>query len=156
MYERILVALDGSALAERILPHVEPLAEKFGATLMLVRAILSAAQIAALIEPSVGGVPLDPSLIEDTLQTEALEATSYLEHVANELRQRGLNVQTKIPEGPPIDALVECARVEEADLIALTTHGRGGLQRLVFGSVADGVLRRAPCPVLLVRVDEQR
>jgi nucleotide-binding universal stress UspA family protein len=151
MYERIVVALDGSELAERILPHVEALAEKFGSSVTLVRAIMPLAQIAALVEPASGGVALDPTLIDETVESEEHEAAAYLEHVANALRQRGLTVQTEHPEGPPEQALLECATRLNADLIALTTHGRGGLERLFFGSVADSVLRKAPCPVLLVR-----
>jgi nucleotide-binding universal stress UspA family protein len=151
VYERIVVALDGSPVAERCLPHVEALAEKFGSTVILLRAILPAAQVAAVIEPSIGGVALDPDLIEDTIETEKQEARTYLEHVGKVLRGKGLKVETQIPEGSAVQAIVDCAKRLQADLIALTTHGRSGLQRLVFGSVADGVLRNAPCPVLLVR-----
>jgi nucleotide-binding universal stress UspA family protein len=151
MYERIVVALDGSALAEQVLPHVSALAEKFGSTVVLVRAIMPLAQVAALVEPSIGGVPLDPSLIEDTIESEEQEAATYLEHVANSLRAKGITVQTEHPEGSAVEVIVECARRLPADLIAMTTHGRSGLSRLVFGSVADGVLRTAPCPLLLVR-----
>jgi nucleotide-binding universal stress UspA family protein len=138
-------------MAERCLPHVEALAERLGSTLILVRAILPTAQVAALLEPSIGGVPLDPDLIEDTIETEEQEARGYLEHVANVLRSKGLKVETQLPEGAAIPAIVDCAKRLQAGLIALTTHGRGGLTRLVFGSVAEGVLRSAPCPVLLVR-----
>ncbi len=154
MYEQIVVALDGSPLAEQILPHVEALAEKFNSTVTLVRAMLSAAQIAAMLEPSVGGVPLDPTLIEETIDIERAEATSYLSQVASALRQRDLKVETESAEGPADDVIAECAERVKADLVALTTHGRSGLSKLVFGSVADGVLRKAPCPALLVRVRE--
>ncbi len=154
MYEQIVVALDGSPLAEQILPHVEALAEKFNSTVTLVRAMLSAAQIAAMLEPSVGGVPLDPTLIEETIDIERAEATSYLSQVASALRQRDLKVETESAEGPADEVIAECAERVKADLVALTTHGRSGLSKLVFGSVADSVLRKAPCPALLVRVRE--
>jgi nucleotide-binding universal stress UspA family protein len=154
MYERIVVALDGSELAEQILPHVATLAEKFGSTLTLVEAIMPFAQIAALVEPSTGTAALDPTVIEETVEAEEHDATAYLEHVANSLRQRGFTVRTEHPEAAPDQGVIECAKRVNADLIALTTHGRGGLERLVFGSVADSVLRKAPCPVLLVRVHD--
>jgi nucleotide-binding universal stress UspA family protein len=150
VYERIVVALDGSPVAEQILPYVEALAEKFASSLTLMRAIMPVEKVAALVEPAIGGVPLDPSLIEDTVESEEHEATTYLEHVANDLRLRGLTVNVEIPQGSAVD--IECARQTQADLIALTTHGRSGLQRLVYGSVADGVVRQATSPVLLVRV----
>jgi nucleotide-binding universal stress UspA family protein len=85
MYTRIIVALDGSALAEQILPYVQSVAERFGSTLTLVRAIPPVAQMTASVGPAMAGVPLDPSMIEQTLRTEEFETTQYLEHVANEL-----------------------------------------------------------------------
>jgi nucleotide-binding universal stress UspA family protein len=94
-------------------------------------------------------VPLDPSVIEQTLQTEEFVTTQYLEHVANELIRQGISVQTEHVVGPAAEVLVECARQAPH---STTTHGRGGMRRLVFGSVAESVLRTAPCPVLLVRV----
>jgi nucleotide-binding universal stress UspA family protein len=151
MYARIIVALDGSLLAEEILPHVAALAEKFDSTVILVRAVLPIEKVAAFVEPSIGAVPVDPSLIEETVESELEEAQKYLEHVANSLRPKGLKVQTECPPGTAADAIVESARRTNAELIALTTHGRGGLGRLIFGSVADAVLQHAPCPVLLLR-----
>jgi nucleotide-binding universal stress UspA family protein len=155
MYERIVVALDGSALAEKILPHVEALAEKFGSTLTLVRAVMPVEKVAALIEPAVAEVPVDPGLIEETVEAEEGEARAYLEHVADALRRPGIKVQTEVPLDSAVEAIVDCARRTQADLVGLTTHGRSGLSRLVFGSVADGVLRGAPCPVLLARSREK-
>jgi nucleotide-binding universal stress UspA family protein len=155
MYERILVALDGSPVAEQILPHVEALAEKFGSTLVLARAIMPAAQVAALIEPSAGGLALDPELIDETIHAEEQEASSYLEHVASALRQRGLEVKTELLQGAAVEAIVDCARDLRADLLGLTTHGRSGLGKLIFGSVAEGVLHKTPCPTLLVRAGKR-
>jgi nucleotide-binding universal stress UspA family protein len=156
MYERIVVALDGSALAERCLPHAEALAEKFGSRLTLVRVILPAATVAALVEPSIGGVPLDPQLIEDALETEEGEARTYLEHIANALRRKGFTVHTEIPEGAAVETIVACVKRLQANLLTLTTHGRTGLARLVYGSVAEGILKQAPCPVLLVRSADKK
>ena len=156
MYDRIIVALDGSALAEQVLPYVQALAEKFGSTLILVRAILPTEKAATLVEPSLAGVPLDPTLVAEMIEAEEHDALTYLEHVGNALRQRGIRVEGEHPHGLPADAIVDAAHRTNADLVALTTHGRGGLGKLIFGSVADGVLRRAPCPVLLVRATESR
>jgi nucleotide-binding universal stress UspA family protein len=147
MYARILVALDGSELAEQILPHVECLAEKFGATVTLIRATMPVEQAVAP-ELGIEAVFVDPTPI---IEEERREAARYLEHVAERFQGRGIAVQCAQPEGSPAVAILEHARRYNTDLIALTTHGRGGLGRLVFGSVADEVLRKAPCPVLLVR-----
>jgi nucleotide-binding universal stress UspA family protein len=155
VYQRILVALDGSAVAERALPHAEALAEKFGATIVLVRATTSPAQIVAA-EAGAGVIPVSP-MVADPVELTAAErrdAAAYLGGVAERLRADGRTVEVDEPEGRAGEAIVARAEEAEADLIAMTTHGRGGLGRAFFGSVADEVLRHAPCPVLLVRVTE--
>ena len=153
MYRQILVPLDGSDQAERILPHVEALATSFGASVTLFRATVTPAKVVA--ETTGGGLdgeaPLDPTPI---VQAEREEAAAYLQAVADRLRTAGLTVQEEHPDGLAGDLIVQRAAELGADLIAMTTHGRSGLGRLVFGSVADHVLRHAACPVLLVRVHE--
>lgn len=150
MYARILVALDGSALAERVLPHAQALAERFGATVALLRATPPPEQLALSAGPD-GAAFLDVAAMR---RDERREADRYLRAVATRLAGQGLVVERERPEGTAAEAIVERARGSRADLIAMTTHGRGGFGRLVFGSVADEVLRRAPCPVLLVRVHD--
>jgi len=154
VYEHLLVALDGSPTAERVLEHTEALAKAFGSTVTLFRATVAAEVLMAQTATSgqsVGdvGPVLDPTPI---LEAERAEAIRYLNAVAARLKQHNLNVNTEHFEGPPADEIVERARALDVTLILMTTHGRSGLGRLVFGSVADSVLRHAPCPVLLVRV----
>ncbi|MBI3966397.1 MAG: universal stress protein [Chloroflexi bacterium] len=153
MYDRILVALDGSDLAERVLPYVEALAEKFGSVVTLVRATTPPG---ALTVGAPGSVPvpvpiLDPKPI---VEAERRETSAYLSDLAIRLRSQGLTVACEQPEGFAADVIVMQAGALPADLIAMTTHGRGGLGRALFGSVADEVLRSASCPVLLVRVHD--
>jgi nucleotide-binding universal stress UspA family protein len=152
MYRHILVGLDGSLLAESVLPYVEALAEKFGSRVTLLRATTPAATIA--IQEAAGDVgplivpALDPNkLAED----ERKEADAYLAQVARRFETRGVAVDLAGPESPSDEAILEAATSLGVDLIAMTTHGRGGLERLVLGSVAEAVLHRAPCPLLLVR-----
>ena len=144
-FERILVALDGSARAERVLPYVEALAERFGAELTLLRASLAA------MPPSVAVVGPDVIPGAHTTRAEREEARVYLEAIAARLRGRGLSVAMAQPGLPAVGAILRYARTKRVDLIAMTTHGRGLAGRLLHGSVADEVLRKAPCPVLLVR-----
>jgi nucleotide-binding universal stress UspA family protein len=154
MFQHILVALDGSELAERVLPQVEALAERFQSRIVLLRATTSAAEVASLA----AGAGLDAAAALDPtpmIESERTEATSYLDSVARRLATAGAQVSVECPEGPAARAIVDEARRREADLIAMTTHGRSGLAHLVFGSVAEEVLHRAPCPVLLVRVHER-
>ena len=154
MYDRIVVALDGSELAERVLPHAEALAERFGSTVSLLRAITPPGMIIA--GSGAGAAPVAGPVVDPTpiVEAERQEAAAYLERLAQRLRGRGLAVETELPQGPTAELIVEHAGRVRADLIAMTTHGRGGLGRLVLGSVADQVLRNGPCPVLLVRVSE--
>ena len=154
MYSHVLVALAGSPLAEQILPHVEALASRFGATVTLFRAVTPPS---AIMAGSASGVePVAPGILDPTplVEAEREEATAYLEAIAARLRQGGLNVRCETMLGSAGSALIEQAAAAGADLIAMTTHGRGGLGRLVFGSVADEVLRHSACPILLVRASD--
>jgi len=156
MYEHLLVALDGSEPAEHVLPHAEALAQKFGSTVTLLRAVVSAETLlaqSATAGPAVGEVapPMDPTPI---LEAEQSAASEYLTALEGRLRQKGLNVSTEHPEGNASDVIVERAQALGVSLILMTTHGRSGLGRLGFGSTADAVLRHAACPVLLVRVHD--
>ncbi len=153
MYKRILVTLDGSEFAERVLPHVEALAAKFGSVVVLVRATTPDR---SLIIPAAGamragGPTTDPITIAEA---EQRAASLYLDGIMQQLTGRNLTVEYEVVQGDAAGAIVEAAGRLRADLIAMTTHGEGGLRRLVFGSVADAVLHRASCPILLVRVHE--
>lgn len=159
MYARIVVALDGSARAELVLPYVEALAEQFGSSITLLCATTPAEALAASsvtatmspLAPNVSAPPIDPWAL---VAAERREVEHYMHAVAQRLGSRGLTVSPEQPEGPAADVIVRRAGELNASMIAMTTHGRGGLKRLVFGSTAEAVLRRAPCPVLLVRVSE--
>jgi nucleotide-binding universal stress UspA family protein len=150
-YQRILVAVDGSPLAEAVLPHALALAHRFGATIELVRAyapppsLLAASASSAL--PGTGPV-LDPAPF---IAAGRDEAELYLAELEGRLRSQGVAVEHRRLDGSPGEAIAAESRRADVDLIALATHGRGGLGRLVLGSVADHVLHHASCPVLLVR-----
>lgn len=149
MYSHILVALDGSKLAERILPYVEPLARAFNARITLLRASTPAETIA--VEEATAGMPpviipaAEPGRIASV---EHQDAVAYLTALAQRLAAQGLTVDWDQPEGPPGESILAYAERLGADLIAMTTHGRGGIARVVLGSVADEVVRRATCPLL--------
>lgn len=143
MYERILVALDGSALAEEVLEQAEAFATRFDSTIVLLRAtpLLQSAAVASAPES-------DPTFVH---RTEQQAAAAYLARVGNKLRAKGHAVELRQPEGNPAEQILNQARDAGADLIAIATHGRSGLQRVLLGSVADEVVPKAFCPVLLVR-----
>jgi nucleotide-binding universal stress UspA family protein len=154
MYERILVALDGSELAERVLSRVDVLARALGSTLILLRATTPPEKLVA--EVSVGLEVAAPVLLDPTplIEEEKQVVEADLATVAARLREAGLTVQTDDPQGPAAEAIVRRAGELGVDLIAMTTHGRTGLRRMIYGSVAEEVLRRSTCPILLVRVTE--
>jgi nucleotide-binding universal stress UspA family protein len=156
MYEHLLVALDGSETAEQVLGHTEALAGAFGSTVTLLTAIVSLETIVAETAapgPGAGDLapPIDPTPI---VEAERASSAEYLAGVAARLRQKNISVDVETPEGNAADVIVERAQALGVSLILMTTHGRSGLGRLVFGSTADSVLRHAASPVLLVRVHE--
>jgi nucleotide-binding universal stress UspA family protein len=157
MYERVLVALDGSAAAEAVLPYVQALAAKFGSTVLLLWVAPPAEQHVVGSPPGAGSTAGTLGGARDPAQLAAVgrqQLATYLRRLTARLRRRGLDVHSEQPEGLAAERIVQRAREWPADLIAMTTHGRGGLERLILGSVAEAVLRQAPCPVLLVRVTE--
>ncbi len=143
MYKHILVPLDGSELAESALAEAKKLATA-EAEIILFQVIRLPLPV---MSPDVG---LSMPVIEmDDLMTEAM---AYLKEHAATLVQQGFTPRVDVVEADNVaDAIVQYAKKHGVDLIVKTTHGRGGLSRLVFGSVAEGVVRHAPCPVLLVR-----
>jgi nucleotide-binding universal stress UspA family protein len=151
MYQRILVALEGSDLAERVLPYVESLAIQFGSTIVLLRTVAPPGAIIA--GPGAGADPVAEPIVDATsiVEAERQEATSYLRSVAQRFWDAGVETELDVPEGRPAPTIVGRSTELGIDLIVMTTHGRSGLGRLVLGSVADAVLRHAPCPILLVR-----
>ena len=154
MYEHLLVALDGSTAAEQVLKHVEALAAAFHSHITLLRATVSAEMVLAqegAADATTGQLApvLDP---EPILDADRDTAESYLTGVASELRANGFEVSAELVAGAANQVIVERATALGASLILMTTHGRSGLGRAIFGSTADSVLRHATCPVLLVRI----
>ena len=142
MFEKILVPLDGSPLAQAILPYVMVMARGFHS-----RVILFHVAEAALDDEA----PEQKTYADETMERIRPLAESYLAGVADELRKEGLNVDYKVVKGRAVHQIVEFAAREDVDLIALSTHGRSGLARWVMGSGIDKILRACEQPVLLVR-----
>ena len=143
MFEKILVTLDGSELAEEVIPYVEDIAKRCNAEIILMRVSPPAHTVVA------EGVVVSP-LDEQLDQIEA-DFKRYLDRVADVLRARGLTVQTVIRFGNPAEEIVDFSENNDVKLIAIATHGRSGLSRWVYGSVAEKVLRAASAPILLIR-----
>jgi nucleotide-binding universal stress UspA family protein len=136
MYETILVPLDGSARAEQILPHVEETARRFSSGVVFLQIVAS--QNVSQID-----------VHEFTGQIK--EADAYLSVKSNEFRRQGIDAKAIVRVGPVVATIIDVAAEEDADLIALASHGRSGLSRVFYGSTAAGVLQRVDRPLLLIR-----
>lgn len=146
MYKRALVALDGSPVAESIIPFILDIAGPLDMEVVLLRVLLP---LQPVVVEGAAYVPIeDPA-------AERIDAQEYLAPVAIELRNKGVHVTTEVRSGDPGREILAAARDAGADLIAMSTHGRGGLGRLLFGSVAEAVLRETKIPVLLMRTTEE-
>ncbi len=149
LFRNILIALDGSELAEQVLTHATGLGTLVGARYTLVRVV--SPLLVTGYAPTPEGVLTDAAYGPE-LELLIHDAEAYLEEVASGLRARGLAVETQVvAEMQPALGILEYAREKAADLIAMATHGRTGFSRLVLGSVADKVLRGTTSPVLLFR-----
>jgi len=143
MYERILVPTDGSPGSRRVLEHAADLAEAHGATLYGLYVVNTASYASFSMEATWEG-------IGDMLRREGEDALASVTSIAS----GRVPVETKILEGSPSTEIVRYAEREGCDLIVMGTHGRGGIDRLLLGSVAERVVRSSTVPVLTVRVGE--
>ena len=148
MYKRIVVPLDGSDLAERALPQAEALARLAGAPLHLVCVV----DLTRLERYGPYALAVPSSAFEQVLAEDDAQALEYLSTIERRLTARGLAATAEVRNGPVAPTLVSLA--QPGDLIAMATHGRGGLGRWFLGSVAEAVVRRAPVPVLLIRAQD--
>lgn len=148
MYQKILVPLDGSQRAEKMLPFVEELAQKFGSQLVLLQ----------VVEPMVTVVaPYDavPIYYSEELERRTQEAKNYLAGLEKRFTEKGITVKTVVESSPVVSCIIDVAEEEQVDLIAIASHGRTGLARVFYGSVAAGVLQRADRPLLVIRAHEE-
>jgi nucleotide-binding universal stress UspA family protein len=143
MYTKILVPLDGSKRAEMIRPHVRELASKFQATVILIKVV-------EYIYSDGIGEPYT-MVSKKNFNAKLKESETYLNQVASRLQSKGITCKTIVAHGPVVEKIIEAANTEDVDLIAMTSHGRGGLPRIFYGSVAAGILNRIDRPLFIVR-----
>lgn len=146
MYREILVPLDGSKRAEKILPHVEELARVYHAEVVFLQVIGCPP-----VDSGIVGAPFDEEQCRKESQRRREDIESYLESWQSRFREKSIEARTCLGAGPVVEAILDAAEREGADLIALASHGRSGLSRVFYGSVAAGVLHRADRPLLLIR-----
>ena len=145
MYTKILVPLDGSELAECVLPHVEALGKGCQA-----KSVVFIRVVEPFHQPT-GDYVMDPDQVKKIESEHRLAVEAYLKKISGKVSLAGAVVRTEVMSGPPAEILADYANKNQVDLIVIATHGRSGVSRWVWGSVADRILRSACVPVLMVR-----
>jgi nucleotide-binding universal stress UspA family protein len=143
LYDRIAVPIDGSVEGERAVAHALDLAAVHGASVHAVHVVDTA---------SYAGMPMEVSWegLGELLRDDAATAVAAVEKLAEET---DVDVETAVVEGSPSREIVRYAEENDCDLIVMGTHGRGGIDRLLLGSVTEKVVRASVIPVLTVRID---
>ncbi len=142
MYTKILVPLDGSALAERAIAQAEQIAKATGAELILMQ----------VVQTPLGKTPEAGETEElKALRESGAQARAYLGMVATRASGAGIKTRFEVLEGAPAAGILAFAHNEDVDIIVMSTHGRSGLSKLVMGSVAEKVMLTTKRPVLLVK-----
>lgn len=152
MYQRILVPLDGSKLAESVLPHVEAVAKAFKA---------SSVTFLRVVEPVQPHTEADAVISDEESKKLAsahyLEAKEYLKNLTAQLKWNSIHIRAEVlPTGHPADMIVRFANKNDMNLIVIATHGRSGVLRWFMGSVAEKILRSSSTPILMIRVAHQQ
>jgi nucleotide-binding universal stress UspA family protein/uncharacterized protein YrrD len=160
MFDRVIVPLDGSEESERALGYAVEIAHKFNAPVTLLRAYDGSertVQLLAMMQTEPIPATVAPDTVDavvEAAEAEGTEARRYLMRQLRKLAGQQLTVNTVVLDSPSAEAILEEARRTPGTLIVMATHARRGLERLLFGSVADEIVRRAHVPVLLVRTEE--
>lgn len=149
MYQHILLTLDSSHLAEQAISHAENLASSAGARLTLL----------SCVEPYVVSLPTTPSVapmyeIDMDMDAMVADREDYMNGIKQMLAARGLKVSAVVLRGRPADEILHYAANNAVDVIVMTTHGRSGFGKFIYGSVADRVLHGAHIPIMLIRATE--
>jgi len=142
-YRRILWPTDFSGTAKAALPYAVEMAANAGAELVLLHVLTPPVAYAG---PEIPG-----ALWGELQQRNRAAAREEIRKIAAELKDAKIRVHTVLADGVPFDQILRVAKRLRCDLIVIATHGRTGLSHVLMGSVAENVIRRAPCPVLTVR-----
>lgn len=148
MYKKILVPLDGSPVAECVLPHIEAIALPAAADVELI-SIIEPVEL-----PTRGKIAISDEDLKEINNSVKKETHEYLDGIVERLKKAGIKADNVILCGKPAETLIEYVDDNHVDLIIMATHGRSGITRWFWGSVAEKVLRAVTVPVLLVKTWE--
>lgn len=150
MIKKILVCLDGSDLAEQTLPYVKEQARSLKSTVVFLH-VTPEPVIVPLGIPGEPGYPVQTKSMVQEMQQEIIHSKEYLEKIALGFKKSRIKTKCVVLEGLAGEQIVNYAKKNRINLIAMATHGRSGLGRMILGSVADFVLRESGLPVLMIR-----
>ncbi len=150
MFQRILVPLDGAGEPSPAVPVAAALAERLGASLLLLEMVPTAGSRLGLAADVASGALTDPSSYGAEVVARTRAAEGYVAALAEELAARGLDVLYSVGTGSESAGVIEAVRAENIDLVVIAGHARSGLGRLFGGSGIDDILRDAGVPVLVV------
>jgi len=149
MYERLLVPLDGSELAECVFPHLEAFIQKFSLKRVFLVRVVRPLSISSGLQSS------EMEIIRKNEVERKVQAEAYLEGLKQVIPHPGVEFETEVVVGDVAESLMEYSHQKAVDLILMATHGRSGISRWVMGSVADKILRSAATPILMIRTHPQ-
>ena len=142
MYRKILVPLDGSKVAEGVLPHAKELAYSEGAELIL---------LTVGANPSLDFAFSDPGGAQSAIEEQEERSKTYISEIENQLKAAGFKTSTLLRVGSVAEVILGVAEELQVDVIAMSTHGRTGPARWLLGSIAERVVHNSKVPVLLIR-----
>lgn len=152
LFRKILVPLDGSEAGEKAIPQAEALARAFDGEMILL-------QVYDLLKPPIAGeayMAMSPAVLQKEEEQRKASAMDYLVKAEEALKRKGLHTSKVVLMGSAADKILDYAEANGIDLIAMSTHGRSGIGRWVFGSVTDKVLHAGDTPVLAVSAIQQK
>lgn len=145
MYDKIAVPLDGSPLAECVIPHIEALADSPKCEVQLIT-VVEPVEI-----PTRGKMALSDENLKEIHKEQEKDAQTYLSQIVKRLDRSKIKTRAVILAGKPAETLVEYLHNNKIDLVVMATHGRSGLTKLFWGSIAEKVIRSVDVPVLLIK-----
>ncbi|MDB9313186.1 universal stress protein [Spirulina sp. CS-785/01] len=160
-HQQILVPLDGFKQSEKIIPYAKEIAQRYNTKLLLARVVRTSHKATTLVD--VNQNFYEPK-VSDTLfyklsqhqEIERLQkAKDYLLKWQNKLQQEDVKVEVDLMYGRPLDSLIRLANKKEVNMVAMTSHGQGGLERVFYGSLTTALMQHLSCPFLFVRSSEQ-
>ncbi len=141
-YKKILVALDGSELAEAALVHAQKLASDPESEIVLIR---------VSVDPAAEFSFSDPHIADNIIKDLETETLAYVQSVRSRLQRAGFRTSFLIHQGPIAETILQTAEEIHADVIVMSTHGRSGVKRWLLGSIADRVVTHSDIPIMLIR-----